>query len=105
MRRWLSLLCTLSMASTSTASLLRSAISVTTDDEATSSSTHRSAGYLTKPVRLDEWIDAVRSRYAFITQLDADERRWVDCKERDLYEVEKALASFRAYDATVQKAV
>jgi uncharacterized protein len=62
-------------------------------------------GYLTKPVRLEEWIAAVRSRYDFVTQLDADERRWVDCNERDLYEVEKALTSFRAHDETVQKAV
>jgi predicted nucleotidyltransferase component of viral defense system len=66
---------------------------------------HEDIGYLTKPVRLDEWIATVRSRYGFITQLDADERRWVDCNERHLYEVEKALASFRACDETVERAI
>jgi predicted nucleotidyltransferase component of viral defense system len=50
-------------------------------------------GYLTKPVRLDEWIATVRSRYAFVARLDADERRWIECNERDLYEVHTALAS------------
>jgi len=52
-------------------------------------------GYLTRPVRLDEWIATVRSRYAFIAQLDANERRWAACNERDLYEINQALASFR----------
>jgi uncharacterized protein len=52
-------------------------------------------GYLTRPVRLNEWIATVRSRYAFIAQLDEDERRWAACNERDLYEVNQALASFR----------
>jgi hypothetical protein len=51
-------------------------------------------GYLTKPVHLTEWITVVRSRYAFIAQLDVDERRWAECNERDLYEVNTALASF-----------
>jgi hypothetical protein len=47
-------------------------------------------GYLTRLVRTDEWIGTVRGRYAFIAELDTDER-WVECNERDLYEVEKAL--------------
>jgi predicted nucleotidyltransferase component of viral defense system len=54
-------------------------------------------GYLTKPVRLKDWIATIRSRYAFLTHLDADERRWAQCNERDLHEVETALASFRAH--------
>ena len=33
-------------------------------------------GYLTKPVRLKEWIATVRSRYAFIAHLEVDEQRW-----------------------------
>jgi predicted nucleotidyltransferase component of viral defense system len=61
-------------------------------------------GYLTKPVRLDEWIATVRSRYGFITRLDADELRWLDCNERDRYEIDRALASFRAHDKTVDQA-
>lgn len=51
-------------------------------------------GYLTKPVRIDQWIGTVRSRYAFLSDLDDEERRWAECSERDLYEVEKALADF-----------
>lgn len=51
-------------------------------------------GYLTKPVRIDEWIATVSSRFAFIAELDADERRWIECNERDRYEVEQALGSF-----------
>jgi len=54
-------------------------------------------GYLTKPVRLKDWIATIRSRYAFLTHLDADEQRWAQCNERDLHEVETALASFRAH--------
>lgn len=50
-------------------------------------------GYLTRPVRMDEWVGIVRSRYAFIAALDAEERRWIECNERDLHEVEVALAT------------
>lgn len=48
-------------------------------------------GYLTKPVRIDKWIATVRSRYAFLADLDAQERWWAECNVRDLYEVETAL--------------
>lgn len=51
-------------------------------------------GYLTKPVRIQEWIDIVGVRYAFLAHLDGDEQRWTQCNERDRYEVESALASF-----------
>jgi predicted nucleotidyltransferase component of viral defense system len=54
-------------------------------------------GYLTKPVRLKDWIAIIRSRYAFLAHLDAAEQRWAQCNERDLHEVETALASFRAH--------
>lgn len=53
-------------------------------------------GYLTKPVRLKEWITVVRQRYAFIAHLDADERRWARCNERDRHQVETTLASLSA---------
>lgn len=49
-------------------------------------------GYLTKPVRIDEWIAIVRTRYAFLADLDFDERRWAHCNERDHYEVDTALS-------------
>jgi predicted nucleotidyltransferase component of viral defense system len=51
-------------------------------------------GYLTKPVRMDEWIATIRGRYAFVAELDVDERRWVACNERDHQEVDRALASY-----------
>lgn len=53
-------------------------------------------GYLTRPLRIDEWISAVRTRYAFIADFDEDERRWVECNERDLYQVDSTLKSFRS---------
>ena len=52
-------------------------------------------GYLTRPVRITEWISQVRRRYAFIADLDPDERRWAACNERDLYQVEHTLRSFQ----------
>jgi uncharacterized protein len=54
-------------------------------------------GYLTRPVRLKEWIEIIRSRYGFLAHFDADEQRWAQCNERDLHEAEAALASFRAH--------
>jgi uncharacterized protein len=60
-------------------------------------------GYLTKPVQLKEWIATVRGRYAFIDDLDADEQRWARCNERDHYEVDTALASFRGADMKARR--
>jgi uncharacterized protein len=62
-------------------------------------------GYLTKPVRIDDWIGVVRSRYAFLTELNADERRWLDCNERHRYEVDTELASFRPRNDTLEETV
>lgn len=50
-------------------------------------------GYLTKPVRIDEWIATVRTRYAFLADLNADERRWAQCNGGDRYEVETTLTT------------
>lgn len=58
-------------------------------------------GYLTKPVRIDEWIATVQTRYAFLADLDAAERRWVECNARDLYEVETTLARIDAKSTDV----
>ncbi|MBM7789957.1 nucleotidyl transferase AbiEii/AbiGii toxin family protein [Tenggerimyces flavus] len=55
-------------------------------------------GYLTKPVRIDEWIAIVGTRYAFLDDLDARERRLAEFNERDLYEVEKTLAEIESRD-------
>nr|WP_300145511.1 nucleotidyl transferase AbiEii/AbiGii toxin family protein [Propionicimonas sp.] len=51
-------------------------------------------GYLTRPVRIPEWISSVRGRYVFLADLDPDEQRWAECNVRYLHEVETALASF-----------
>jgi predicted nucleotidyltransferase component of viral defense system len=49
-------------------------------------------GYLTRPVRLDEWLSTVRARYAFLADLNADERRWAQGNARHLSEVTVELA-------------
>lgn len=48
-------------------------------------------GYLTKPVQIDAWLAAVRQRFAFLADLDADERRWAQVNGRHLSEVTAAL--------------
>jgi uncharacterized protein len=50
-------------------------------------------GYLTQPVRIAEWIDAVSIRYAFLADVDAEERRYLACNARDLHSVQAALGS------------
>lgn len=52
-------------------------------------------GYLTKPVRLEEWLATVRTRYSFLADLDTDERRWAHVDARHLHEVTSALAPAR----------
>jgi uncharacterized protein len=49
-------------------------------------------GYLTQPVRMTEWIKTVRTRYAFLSDLSADERRWATCNARDSHEVDSVLS-------------
>lgn len=49
-------------------------------------------GYLTRPVGIDVWIETVRRRYSFLTDLDDDELRWAGCNARDRHEVETTLA-------------
>jgi predicted nucleotidyltransferase component of viral defense system len=50
-------------------------------------------GYLTQPVRFDDWIQTVRTRYAFLADLTVEEARWCECNPRDSYEVTAALRS------------
>lgn len=52
-------------------------------------------GHLTRPVRIEEWIESVRSRYAFVAELDEDEAKWIECNAVDLYAVNRALAPIR----------
>lgn len=48
-------------------------------------------GYLTRPIKIDEWIATVRSRYYYLAALTEQERRWAECNERDRHEVVTAL--------------
>lgn len=49
-------------------------------------------GYLTKPVRVDEWLATVSARYAFLSEFTTDERRWAEGNARYLDEVAAELA-------------
>lgn len=55
-----------------------------------------SIGVLTRPVAMAAWEARVRKRFAFLTDLDADEQRWAACDERHRREVENALAVLRS---------
>jgi predicted nucleotidyltransferase component of viral defense system len=48
-------------------------------------------GYLTRPVELAKWIATVRTRFAFLADLDPDEARWASCNQRHDHEVADAL--------------
>ncbi|MDR0365767.1 MAG: nucleotidyl transferase AbiEii/AbiGii toxin family protein [Bifidobacteriaceae bacterium] len=50
-------------------------------------------GYLTGKVKLSAWMAAVQHRYAFLRDLDEDERRWCQCNPRDDWEVAQALSA------------
>lgn len=52
-----------------------------------------SIGVLTRPVDVAAWEAHVRTRFAFLADLDADEQRWAACDERHRREVENALAT------------
>jgi len=48
-------------------------------------------GYLTEPVRIEQWIETVRTRYAFLAEVNGEEARYLPCNARDLYAVEERL--------------
>ena len=54
-------------------------------------------GCLTQSVRMDEWIGTVRERFAFLADLD-DEQRWCQCDHRDEYAVTTELRSIGLRD-------
>ena len=54
-----------------------------------------SMGKLTQPVELERWEQAVRTRFVFLTELDADEQHWARCDPRDAYAVQSALTRFQ----------
>ena len=52
-------------------------------------------GYLTHPVDIEGWIDAVSRRYQFLNDLTPDEMRWATCNpghQRELVAAIEALA-------------
>jgi len=55
-----------------------------------------SIGVLTRPVDVAAWEARVRTRFAFLTDLDTDEQRWAACDERHRREVENALAALQS---------
>jgi len=50
-------------------------------------------GSLTGQVDIPAWMATVQGRYAFLRDLDDEERRWCACDPRDAYEVGQALDS------------
>jgi len=56
-------------------------------------------GLLTQPVEPEQWLAKVRDRYAFVTELDDDERRVVACNPGDRYAVSQLVAAIRTASA------
>lgn len=50
-------------------------------------------GYLTVPVDVPGWIEAVRFRFRFLEHLDPDEQRWMRCSRGDEWGVRQAIAA------------
>ena len=50
-------------------------------------------GYLTTPIDLSGWIDAVRRRFMFLSELTDDEERWARCSRGDEWEVRQQIAA------------
>lgn len=48
-------------------------------------------GYLTKAVRIDEWLRKLRNRFSFVADFTHEEKRWADLNPRNLSEVLAAL--------------
>lgn len=57
-------------------------------------------GYLTTPIDLPGWIDAVRRRYAVLAPLSDDEQRWARCNPGDVWEVDQEIARLSAETPT-----
>ena len=50
-------------------------------------------GLLTQPVEPEVWLERVRDRYAFVIELDDDEKRVIACNPRDRYAVSQLVAA------------
>jgi predicted nucleotidyltransferase component of viral defense system len=53
-------------------------------------------GFLTSPVTIDEWVAAVRRRYAFLRDVDDVEKALLAMNPRDRYQVDTLVAAYRA---------
>lgn len=49
-----------------------------------------SIGRLTRPIDLESWERQARERFAFLSELDETERRWLECDPRHRHEIESA---------------
>ncbi len=49
-----------------------------------------SIGVLTRPIDIPAWEQSVRTRFAFLAQLDPDEQTWANCDPRDRRSIESA---------------
>lgn len=52
-------------------------------------------GYLTRPVDVAGWVRTVRSRFAFLQRLDADETKWAMANPGDRWEALQAVEALR----------
>ncbi len=52
-------------------------------------------GFLTSPVEIDKWIEAVRTRYRFLRNVDDTERGLLAANPRDAWTVQTLVAEYR----------
>ena len=52
-----------------------------------------SIGFLTHPADIVGWEREFRARYAFLADLDEEDRKWATCSPRDRYRFEQLLAA------------
>jgi len=51
-------------------------------------------GFLTSPVEIERWIEAVRQRYAFLRNVDDMERGLLSANQRDAWTVEQLISAY-----------
>jgi len=51
-------------------------------------------GFLTSPIEIDEWIEAVRKRYAFLRNVDDIEQHLLSANPRDSWTVQSLIAKY-----------
>lgn len=52
-------------------------------------------GFLTSPVEIEKWVEAVRRRYAFLRNLDDVEKGLLAASQRDAWAVSQLIAAYR----------